>query len=306
MYGMDGTLLKAGLLLVAVLLSASLAAAEPIIIDHTCTDLDAIPASWIATAQAELRLSYGHTSHGSQPIDGMEVLMDTLPGQYDFNEDGALTPGVLSIADRTPMFDLGWGWDGEYHWTERTRDYLDDDGADRNVVVWSWCGQVSDADYAYIDRYLTEMAELEQEYPDITFVYMTGHLDGTGETGNLHLRNNQIRDFCIAHDKVLFDFADIESYDPDGSYFHDQYATDNCDYSGGNWAQEWCAAHPVSPLCLECDVCAHSQSLNCNLKARAFWWMVARIAGWQPGGGGDTTPPAVPTGVDAVQLPPAD
>ncbi len=48
---------------------------------------------------------------------------------------------------------------------------------------------------------------------------MTGHTDGTGETGNLNLRNDQVRNYCIANDKILFDFADIESYDPDGNSY---------------------------------------------------------------------------------------
>ena len=251
---------------------------EPIIVDHTCTDLADIPSEYIELAKSELRLCYGHTSHGSQPIDGMEVIM-ALPGSgglYDFNTSGAIQPGVLSIHDRMPEFDIGWG-DGRFD--ERTRNYLDDEGADRNVVVWSWCGQVSDSSAADISLYLSRMEALEAEYPDVTFVYMTGHLDGTGETGNLHLRNEQIRDYCIANNKILYDFADIESYDPDGDYFLDRGANDACDYNGGNWAVEWCSAHPGNDLCLECDVCAHSESLNCNLKARAFWYLVASIAG---------------------------
>jgi hypothetical protein len=76
------------------------------------------------------------------------------------------------------------------------------------------------------------MSSLENEFENVTFVYMTGHLDGTGENGNLTQRNNQIREFCKNNNKILFDFADIESYDPDGNYYND-------DYDGGNWALEW-------------------------------------------------------------------
>ena len=123
------------------------------------------------------------------------------------------------------------------------------------------------------------MNQLEIDYPDVLFVYMTGHLDGTGETGNLHIRNEQIRNYCISNDKVLFDFADIESHDPDGEYFLDRGADDACNYAAGNWAIEWCSANPGSDLCATCS-CAHSHPLNCNLKARAFWWMMARLAGW--------------------------
>jgi len=253
-------------------------AQQAIIIDHTCTDLSKIPEYWIEQAKAQLRLCYGHTSHGSQPVSGMQVLMNNTPGGlYDFNTTGAIEPGVLSLDDRTPAGDLGNP--DRVTWEARTRTHLGGPGSDRNVVVWSWCGQVSSADEADINTYLTLMNGLEVDYPSVSFVYMTGHLNGTGVSGNLNVRNEQIRDYCRANHKVLFDFADIESYDPDGNYFLDRGADDGCYYDGGNWANEWCAAHPGDPLCDSCS-CAHSRPLNCNLKARAFWWMLARIAGW--------------------------
>ena len=89
-------------------LAEDLGAAGPIIIDHTCTDLSQVPDYWIDQAKAVLRVSYGHTSHGSQPITGMSVLEDNTPsGLYDFNTNGAIAAGVLSIADRVPDGDLG-------------------------------------------------------------------------------------------------------------------------------------------------------------------------------------------------------
>jgi hypothetical protein len=253
-----------------------------LIIDHTCTDLDQIPESWITHIKSNLRLCYGHTSHGSQPVTGMEVLMD-LNSLYAFHTDGSIQSETLSLADSTPSGDLGHN--GDTSWADRTRSYLNSSGSDRNVVIWSWCGGVSDNTPSGIASYLSAMNALEGQYPSVTFVYMTGHLDGSGESGNLHIRNNQIRSYCQENNKVLFDFADIESYDPDGEYYLDLGADDNCDYNSGanNWAKEWCAANPGSVLCTDCGYsgcCAHSQPLNCNLKARAFWWMLARIAGW--------------------------
>ena len=167
-------------------------------------------------------------------------------------------------------------WEGESG-KDRTRSVADT--RDYDFSMWSWCGQVSSASESYIQNYLDTLNQFENEYPDMKFIYMTGHLDGTGSTGNLHVRNEQIRNYCIANNKVLFDFADIERYDPDGADYLDLGANDNCDYNGGNWADEWCAANPGSDLCASCS-CAHSQPLNCNLKARAFWWMMARLAGW--------------------------
>ncbi|MCX6835520.1 MAG: hypothetical protein NTW07_10375, partial [candidate division Zixibacteria bacterium] len=122
---------------------------------------------------------------------------------------------------------------------------------------------------AGIDTYLYAMTDLEQDYSNITFVYMTGHLDGTGDAGNLNARNNQIRSYCIAHEKTLFDFADIETYDPDGTRYPS--ASDACE-----WCYDWCASH----ACPACADCAHSHCFNCYQKGKAFWWMMARVSGW--------------------------
>ncbi len=264
-----------------------------IIIDHTCTDLSRVPPGFIQEARQQLRIGYGHTSHGSQVITGMEamkraegsLLSYSYAWGYDasaFMNDSAF-PGAsdLGSPDRTS-------------WASATRDLLNrSGGCNRNVVVWSWCGQADTGDPADITTYLNLMSQLESEFPGVRFVYMTGHLVGTGTDGELNKRNEQIRDFCRANDKVLFDFADIESYDPDGQVsFMQKYATDGCDYdadgdgnpwSDGNWAREWVAAHPgheLTTLASGCDDCAHSERLNCILKARAFWWMLARLAGW--------------------------
>ncbi len=243
---------------------------DAIIIDHTATDLNKVPTTYINKAKADLRLSYGHTSHGSQPVSGMMYLQG-LNSLYSFNTDGDIETNVLSIRDRYPSGDLG---NPDYWtWAKSTRDYLNTPGNNRSVVVWSWCGQVDGATEAIInDAYLGQMAGLERDFPDVTFVYMTGHLEGTGVDGNLYQRNNQIRDYVKMNGKVLFDFADIESYDPDGNYYPN--ADDGCP-----WCQSYCDANPGFCPTPAFD-CAHSHSLNCMLKGQAFWWMLARIAGW--------------------------
>jgi len=133
---------------------------------------------------------------------------------------------------------------------------------------------------------------------------MTGHADGGGESGNLHLRNQQIRNYCITNSKVLYDFYDIECYDPDGNYYGDKLVTDSCSYDSdsngsrdANWAIEWQNTHTQDVDWYQCSS-AHSQPLNANRKAYAAWWLWARIAGWD--GGSDTQAPSVPQNLNAT------
>jgi hypothetical protein len=261
-------------------------ATESMIIDHRCTDIDDIPQEWITKAKSDLHIAYGHTSHGSQITDGMTGLVGFAGDMYAWNNGG--TGGALDLHDQAMGGDVGY----YPQWVDNTRSYLGkvnsatgrgSSNPDVNVIIWSWCGQASGlTEQQMITNYLAPMTQLETEYPNVAFVYMTGHTDGSGLTGNLHLRNQQIRDYCEANKKILFDFEDIESYDPDGKYFGDKNVTDGCAYSGGNWATEWQNSHTQGVDWYQCSS-AHSQPLNANLKAYAAWWLWARLAGWNGG-----------------------
>ncbi|MCK5145852.1 T9SS type A sorting domain-containing protein [bacterium] len=261
------------------------------IIDHTCTDITQITQSAIEQAKSNLHIGYGHTSHGGQITTGMNGLISFANGGgkgmshpadiFAWNNGGS--GGALDLEEGA-SYSSGWlERDAGYWptWYNETREYLDDaTHSDVNVIMWSWCGQLSsNSEAVVISEYLNPMAQLETDYPGVTFVYMTGHSDGTGLTGNLHLRNQQIRNYCIANDKWLFDFYDIECYNPDGSYFGDKNVSDDCSYTGGNWATEWRATHTEGVDWYSCSS-AHSDALNANQKAYAAWWLFARLAGW--------------------------
>jgi hypothetical protein len=254
---------------------------DNMIIDHSCAKLSSIPDNYISSAKQTLHIAYGHTSHGSQLTTGMSGLVEFKGNAYEWNNGG--TNGELDLHDYAMSGDLGNP--DRTSWADRTRTYLEAN-PDVNVIIWSWCGQVSSATENDINTYLTLMAGLESDYPDVKFVYMTGHLDGTGLTGNLHLRNEQIRNFCREDGRILYDFADIESYNPDGTYFGDKKPNDACAYDtngdgsrDGNWAVEWQNSHTEGIDWYNCSS-AHSEPLNANMKAYSAWWLWARLAGW--------------------------
>ncbi len=298
-------------LILGLLIFSATTYSQAIIIDHNCTDLDLIPESAILNAKSDLHIAYDHTSHGSQLTDGMTGLIGqtNLVGYkgdiYNWNNGG--TDGALDLHDYfSPVGDLGY----ETDWAPATRTYLDDDAnSELNVIIWSWCNIYSHN----IDDYLTNMETLISEYGPggteilngnrtvaVTFVFMTGHTNG-GITENewTFNANKQIRQHCIDNNRILYDFYDIECYNPDGDYFGDgdanlnNYGTyngikdleDDCSYNldgggRGNWATEWQNSHTEGVDWYTCTA-AHSQSLNGNRKAYAAWWLWCRLAGWE-------------------------
>jgi len=268
--------------------------AQAIIIDHNCAYLEPIPESAILQARDNLHIAYGHTSHGSQLTDGINGLAKqntNLVGYkgdiycWDYYPDASSKSNpCIDLHDYFRPGDLGHN--GDTQWEIETRDYLENDpnSSDINVVMWSWCGGCSDNTYDGIQTYLETMNQLEEDYPEIKFVYMTGHTDIWADE-TLKENNQHIRNYCEANNKILFDFADIERYDPDGkSYF--EFVNDNCNYydqdfnEKGNWAINWQNSHTEGIDWYDCSA-AHTEPLNGNRKAYATWWMFARLSGWE-------------------------
>jgi chitodextrinase len=283
---------------------------EAIIIDHHCTQLDAIPEWAIQAAKDNLCIAYGHTSHGSQIPSGMSGLATWKGSLYAWNGSGS--GGALRLIDYYGNFGgLGandLGSPNRSAWASATRAYLDTH-TEVNVIIWSWCGQV-DGSESEIQGYLDLMNALESDYAHVQFVYMTGHLNGGGTNGNVNVRNNQIRDYCRNNGTILFDFADIESYDPDGlTNYMELLANDECWYDSDqngsrdrNWASAWQDSHTLGEDWFSCSA-AHSQPLNGNLKAYAAWHLWARLAGWDGGSGpSDTEAPTAPTALQGLAL----
>lgn len=272
-----------------------------IVANHNSIDITQLSESRINHAKAMLHIAYEHTSHGSQITTGMTGLVGFANGGgkgmshpddiFAWNNGGS--GGALDLHDDA----MGGGDVGYYpQWYNNTRSYLGtvnpatgrgDSHSDVNVIMWSWCGQVDDKYTAGTlnSEYLTPMTALETEYWNVMFIYMTGHVDHWDDADN-KAANQMIRDYCNSNGKVLFDFSDIESYDPDGRYY--EFPHDNCNYYAsvggallGNWATAWQDTHTVDVDWYDCSS-SHSQPLNANMKAYAAWWMFTQIASGVP------------------------
>ena len=254
-------------------------AGGPIIADHNAVAaFDRIPPQWLEAAK-KLTIYYGGASHGSQIIYGAQALQQVSPAHTI-----AVAKWSLPQKETAPALRVNfYGLEANGYWS--TQQGLDMTKAAArsglyNHSMFSWCGEMGSYPSQTVQRYLDTLNAFEAEFPGMRFIYMTGHAIYRDRwTGDALQRNNDmVRKYVKANNKVLFDFYDIDTHDPAGKEYLN--ATDAC-----NWCASWCKAHPAD--CIRLDdpsgwpgECAHSHPLNCRMKAKAFWWLMARLAGW--------------------------
>ncbi|MCF6242486.1 MAG: hypothetical protein L3J74_14200, partial [Bacteroidales bacterium] len=297
----------------------TLFAQQSFIINHTHTDLSQIPDYWIDSAQNKLKIMYFRRSHGSHiDVGGMAALRrysSAYAAKYDYNETGS--GGALKLMNQWHSVDFE-----PDTWYSITRAFLDDPAnADINVVMWAWSSKFY---ISNVQAYLDTMEVFIADYGingnkildgtrsvPVTFIFQTATSQASDVANQIVYEQNQlIRQHCINNNRILFDFNDIETYNPDGEYFGDgnpdgSYSglkrldddiSYNLDVGGrGNWGIEWNNANPTSELAQLsadniCTVCEHSDQrenpdednsrLHCVLKGRAAWWLWAKLAGW--------------------------
>ena len=251
---------------------------QPIIIDHTCTDLSQVTQHWINHARNQCVPHYAFTSHGSQIMYGLDGWHQLNAHWHYAAGPGSLppeagNPNTLRIFggnQATTSVEPGGYWQGPGG-MNYTRNVLNANPG-INVSMWSWCTQLNWYTAPEVDAYLASMTQLESEYPGVIFVYFTGnaqawsghHTYTSGADGwNRYQRNEQIRTYCRDNNKVLFDFADFD-----------------CWYQGEQATASWGSnTYPREHDHYNMNQAAHTSNENCTNKGGAWWWMLARISG---------------------------
>lgn len=233
------------------------AGSRTIIIDHSCVDLSAISDEYLGSA-ASLRMLMRHASVGDGINWGLECLAGSKPTQ---SVCAGFAPDKY---DRS-----NWHLEnrGNPGWKAKVDDLVtqaESRANDFDVFMMKFCyidalGS-NQPDWQY---YRSRMEQLEADYPDKVFVWWTIPLTRDGQSGT-DLFNAQVRAYCAANGKVLFDIADIECHDPNGARLTNAAGNE---VISQNYTREIHAGH-----------------LNPDGRVRvasALWHLMARLAGWQ-------------------------
>jgi hypothetical protein len=264
-----------------------------IIADHTVVDkFDKIPQSYINKVKT-MWMSYPGESHSESIRRGLELLEAAYPAYQvevaEYTNPAPYTTAYLR-ADANTWGDVdhatGWiRWYGEEDWytsaaaiarTKAGIAYCNTTGPALSAIGFGLCYGDGGGDYItatqqYID-YCTTNA-----YPTKVF-FTTGPVDVDLHAHEWYLNYQAIRTYVNANpNRILFDFADILCYNNDGS-------GPNTIVDEG-YTVPHITAESATP-----DVGGfHFSNAGALRLAKAMWWMLARMAGWD----GSTT-----TGID--------
>lgn len=268
-----------------------------IIADHTVVDkYDDIPQYYIDRVK-EMWLSVPGESHSQAYRTGL-LLLEQLNPKYAVSVVESGTPQAYTTSNlRASRATWGsyregqTGWVyfyGEQDWftsadaISRTKagiTYCNTHSFNIAAIGFGWCYD-PDVNYTNINSYLIAT----QEYIDYCTAsgyatkvfFTTGPIDGDSYTNrgnggaygyNIWLRMKAIRDYvALDETRILFDYADILAHDDDGTYWTLPY--------GGN------SYEVISPINLGDGRTGHIGSAGSVRLAKAMWWMLARIAGW--------------------------
>ena len=228
--------------LVICLFLPQIAGAQYIRADHTTVDITKIPDGALSLA-ANLRVMLRRASVGGNISDGLNALQSA---------DAKYNRSKWDFQDR-----------GNNGWLSKVNDFATQtaiQSSNFDVLSMKFCFIDPAANFSY---YRDTLLQLENRYPSKRFVWWTMPILNSTD-GNESLRqtfNDNVRAYAAANGKLLFDIADIEAYSTAG-----QKKTDG---SGHELQQDvWS------------QLDGHLNSAGSLRVASAWWWLMARVAGW--------------------------
>ena len=220
-------------------------------------------------------------------------------GEEDFYTNAAAITTIKNLIstqynDANPSRVIGFGW----CWDMTSDNYTNDDGSNERDPVYDvhWFGRSSggpEGNYIWgldaadeaitgnsvcMDTYLDAVDEYnrfseENGYPTIA-VFTTGPVDGNNGGTEIGYQREIKHDFIRSHvreghSRVLFDYADVLCYNDDDEVA--EYTWDD-----GGTSRVYRGIHPDN----DGEDTGHIGNAGALRLAKAMWWMLARIAGW--------------------------
>jgi len=266
---------------------------DQIIADHTVVDkYDDIPQQYIDEVK-KMWLSYAGQSHSEAIRDGLEEL-EAINPTYAVNITESGTPEAYTTSHLRSSgatwgsYSKSSGWIynyGTYSWfvqslgitrTKAGINYCNNNNLTIGAFGFGWCWDSEIDSSSEFLKYINATKEYVDYCSDNSIntrvFFTTGTVDGGedtyGETGyNKHLGYEQIRDYVEASDNlVLFDYADILCYNDAGD-------VNTLSWSGHTYP----VIHPDN---MDGGYTGHIGMNGAVRLAKAMWWMLARMAGW--------------------------
>jgi PKD repeat protein len=199
---------------------------------------------------------------GAIPDSALSAAVDTRIMVRHASVGSNINEGLDEIYNSNNKYDRS-NWDfqdrGNPGWEAKLDDLVDETASQLgsfDVFTMKFCYIDYDASW---DDYRNHMEQLEADYPDKKFVWWTMPITDAGYASH-DAFNASVRSYCEDNGKILFDIADIECHSPSGvkqtdgghEILYDDYTDD-----GG-----------------------HLNETGREQVASAFWYMMARIAGW--------------------------
>lgn len=129
---------------------------------------------------------------------------------------------------------------------------------------------------------ISDFEALESRHPSRVFIHWTSSLARNTGSSESTAFNHQMRQYALANDKILFDVADIEAHDPAGNPCYDN--RDSVPYLNENYPND---GHAYPAICQhytsEVDGGHLGSVSGAKIRiAKAFWVLMAQVAGWTP------------------------